>query len=192
MPNKTLTIDGKIEAILFFKGEPVKKQKLADILECTSEEINMGIQKLTEALSSRGLQLIIKEETVELRTTSVASSLIEKIIKDDISKDLGKAGTETLAIVLYKGPVAKREIDYIRGVNSSFILRNLMIRGLVERTTNKQDARSFVYKPTSELLAHLGISSVEELPEYNEMITEIRSFEEAQKEHDHESTDEKN
>ncbi len=178
----TLTNDAKIEAILFFKGEPVKRKKLAEILSISEKEIDAAITVLHEKLRTRGLRLISKEDMLELRSAPEAGKIIENIIKDDISKDLGKAGTETLAIILYRGPVPKRDIDYIRGVNSSFILRNLMIRGLVERVTNKNDARSFVYKPTTELLAHLGVSKKEELPEYGQVHIEVQKFEDFQKE----------
>jgi segregation and condensation protein B len=75
-------------------------------------------------------------------------------------KDLGKAGLETLSIILYQGPISRAEIDYIRGVNSNFILRNLLIRGLIERVENPHDQRSFLYKPTLELISYLGLSKI--------------------------------
>ena len=74
-----------------------------------------------------------------------------------MSSEIGKAGLETLAIVLYNGPVSRREIDYIRGVNSSFILRNLCVRGLVEREADSKDQKIFKYRSSLNLLAHLGI-----------------------------------
>ena len=80
---------------------------------------------------------------------------------------------ETLSIVLYRGPVRKSEIDYIRGVNSATILRNLLVRGLVERKTDENNQRSFFYLPTFELLSYLGISELKELPEYEQTQKEI-------------------
>jgi segregation and condensation protein B len=94
-----------------------------------------------------------------------------------MSKEIGKAGLETLAIILYNGPISRREVDYIRGVNSTFILRNLCVRGLVEREPDLKDQRILRYKSSLSLLAHLGIKSVEELPEF-EMLknkTEIKN-----------------
>lgn len=173
--------NSKLEALLFFKGEPVKKKKLAEILEITGPELEKATTELQNNLENRGLSLIQKENSLELRTSPEASTLIETLIKEDLHKDLGKAGLETLSIVLYKAPVAKRDIDYIRGVNSSFILRNLMIRGLVERTTSKEDSRSFVYSPTTDLLAHLGIGKLEDLPEYGEVEKQIQEFYEQDK-----------
>lgn len=166
----------QLEALLFFKGEPVKKKKLTELLDITGPELQEAIAALEESLKTRGLRLIEKEDVVELRTAPEASELIEHITKEELHKDLGKAGLETLSIILYKAPVAKRDIDYIRGVNSSFILRNLMIRGLIERKTDPKDARSYVYAPTTDLLAHLGIQRLEELPEYGKVEEEIENF----------------
>lgn len=168
--------DSKLEAVLFFLGEPVKKKKLVELLNISSDELETAAQKLSLNLTGRGLSLINTDEAFELRTSSDAAALIEKVTKEEYTRDLGKAGAETLATVLYRGPIAKRDIDYIRGVNSAFILRNLMIRGLIERVINKKDARSFIYKPTTELLAHLGVTNSEELPEYQKVQEEIESF----------------
>jgi segregation and condensation protein B len=92
--------------------------------------------------------------------------LIEKIIKEERERDLGRAGIETLAIIAYKGPVSKKEIEYIRGVNSQFALRNLLLRGLVERKASSWDERVIVYSITADALRHLGLGSITELPEY--------------------------
>ncbi len=176
---QTENLDKKIEAILFYKNEPIEIKKLSSILETGEVDIRAGISKLKERLQNSGLTLVENESQVSLATSKENSDLIEKIAKDELSSDIGKAGLETLSIVLYKDGVSRREIDYIRGVNSSFILRNLTIRGLVERLPSKDDKRLFLYKPTISLLAHLGISSREELPEYDilkEKVSEIQEI----------------
>ena len=116
------------------------------------------------------------DEEIMLGTAKELSPLIEQITKEELIKDLGKAGLETLSIVLYQGPISRAGIDYIRGVNSQFILRNLLIRGLIERVDNPADSRSFLYKPTLALLSHLGISSIAELPEYEQVKKDIENF----------------
>lgn len=171
-----MSLDAQIEAILFFKGEPVAVKKLAEILDVREETVNEAIGHLEEKLADRGLTIIKNDGEVMLGTSKEASELIEGIKKEELSKDLGKAGVETLSIVLYKGPISRPDIDYIRGVNSSFILRNLMVRGLVERTSNPTDSRSFLYKPTFDLLSHLGVSSVEELPQFETMKEKVEQF----------------
>jgi segregation and condensation protein B len=136
------------------------------------------VHELEAVLKGRGLTLVQTDEEVMLGTAKELSPLIEKLTKDELSRDLGKAGLETLSIILYQGPITRAEIDYIRGVNSQFIVRNLLIRGLVERVENPKDARSFLYKTTLELLSHLGISKIEDLPEYEAVRKEIESFKE--------------
>ncbi len=169
------TTDAKIEAILFYKGEPEKIKHLAKLLNVTEEDVNNALIVLKERLV--GLQLVINEDSAMLTTSSEFSPLIESIRKDELTKDLGRAGSETLSIILYKGSVTRAEIDYIRGVNSTFILRNLLIKGLIKKTTNPEDQRSFLYKPTLELLSFLGVSSVEDLPNYKNVQKEFKLFE---------------
>ena len=155
-----------IEAILFHKAEAVKISFLADILDTTKEIVLEAIIKLKKQLEGRGVVLMQNNDMIMLGTTPQTAVIIEKIIKDELDKNLGKPGLETLSIILYRKSARRSEIDYIRGVNSSHILRNLVIRGLVERI-NISDSRSFVYRPTFELLAYLGVLCVEELPNYN-------------------------
>ncbi len=171
-----MTLDAQIEAILFFKGEPMALKKLAEILAVHEDTLGEAIGILEEKLTGRGLTLIKNDGEIMLGTAKEASEIIETIKKDELSRDLGKAGVETLSIILYQGPISRPDIDYIRGVNSSFILRNLMVRGLVERVSNPNDSRGFLYKPTFDLLSHLGISSIEELPEFETMKTKVEAF----------------
>jgi segregation and condensation protein B len=177
-----MTLDAKIEAILFWKAEAVPLKKLAEICEVSIEEINESIIKLEDRLSLGGLCLIKHDEKVLLGTRKEASQLIEKLTKEELIKDLGKAGLETIAIVLYQGPLSRADIDYIRGVNSNFILRNLLIRGLIEKIPNPKDQRSFHYKPTTALLAHLGIEQIESLPEFQTIKNDIENFKNLQNE----------
>ena len=159
----------KIEAILFFKGEPVSRKKLSDILKSNQTEINEGIEKLKESLQNRGIALIEKDDDITLGTAPELTSLIEDLQKEELNRDLSKAALETLSIVLYKNGATRAEIDYVRGVNSSFTLRALSIRGLVEKTMDEKDNRRYVYKPSFELLSYMGVKSIEELPDYGEV-----------------------
>ncbi|MFA6294973.1 MAG: SMC-Scp complex subunit ScpB [Candidatus Paceibacterota bacterium] len=178
------SISSKIEAILFWKAEPVTIKKLVSLLgnETDVSAVHEGLLQLEQNLKERGLSLVQTEDEVMLGTAKELSPLIEQLTKEELARDLGKAGLETISIILYQGPISRADIDYIRGVNSQFILRNLLIRGLVERVDNPKDARSFLYKPTLDLLAHLGVSKIEDLPEYKEVRKEIDEFKNAQQE----------
>ncbi len=189
-----MNLSTQLEAILFWKAEPVTFKKLAQLLsiektnetaeegaetesmKITEEQIKAGLIELEKTLQGRGLSLVQTDTEVMLGTAKELSPLIEKLTKEELTRDLGKAGLETLSIILYQGPISRADIDYIRGVNSQFIIRNLLIRGLVERIDNPKDARSFLYKTTLDLLAHLGVSKIEELPEYEKVRADIAAF----------------
>ena len=174
--DKETTLDSKIEAILFFKSEPVSIKTLIEILSEKDVEIEHALVALEMRLAGGGIRLIRNGDSVMLGTAPYHGELLEKLQKEELNKNLGKAGLETLTIVLYQAPVSKSEIDYTRGVNSGFILRNLLVRGLVLRKVNEKDKRTFLYYPTIELLSFMGLSKSAELPEYGEVRQEIREF----------------
>lgn len=171
-----MPLSSQLEAILFWKAEPMSLKRLAALLSVDIADIRAGLQELETNLKGRGITLVQTNEDVMLGTARESAPLIEKLTKEELTRDLGKAGLETLAIVLYQGPISRADIDHIRGVNSQFIVRNLLVRGLIERIDNPGDARSFLYKTTLDLLSHLGISKITELPEYEQVRKDIEGF----------------
>lgn len=169
-----MPLDIAIEGVLFYRGTPVKKAELIKLFSCTDEDLETALQSLKDRLTSGALRLIQTEREVQMVTASELDELIESIRKDELRRDIGKAGAETLAVVLYKGPVTRADIDRIRGVNSAFILRNLLVRGLVERTP---EGKTHTFDVTPELLAHLGITNKLELPEYATVLDQLERFE---------------
>ena len=159
----------KIEAVLFYLAEPVDVGFLAKTLEVSKKDIINAIEELSQNLRKRGIRVVNHNEEVTLTTASEFSGLIEKIIKEERERDLGRAGIETLSIIAYKGPVTKKEIEYIRGVNCQYALRTLLLRGLVERKTGAKDSRVVVYNITAEALRFLGLNKISDLPEYEEV-----------------------
>jgi segregation and condensation protein B len=166
----------RIEALLFYLAEPINIGRLVRMLKVDHDEIVTAVAQLEAELHDRGIRLLRHDDTIELVTAPEASELIRALVKEELSKDLSKASVETLTIVLYKGPVTRSEIDHIRGVNSTFILRNLLIRGLIEKVEHPTDQRSFHYQSTTDLLKQLGITSVDQLPNYHETIAELAHF----------------
>lgn len=175
MSNTSLV--SNIEAILFFKGEPVTTKELSRLCSVSESHVREALSSLKGELSSRGLCLLETGDEVMLGTAPESSSLIERITKEELSRDLSKASLETLSTVLYFAPVTRAMIDYVRGINSTFILRNLMIRGLIERDPHPTDERTYLYRPSMELLSHLGITKIDELPEYETVRAELAAFE---------------
>jgi segregation and condensation protein B len=107
-------------------------------------------------------------DSYQLTTSPTSSDIISKYLKETLREDLTPASLETLAIISYKGPMTRPEIDNIRGVNSSFIIRNLLIRGLVERDLDVKKANAYVYKISFDLLRKLGLEKIEQLPGFQE------------------------
>lgn len=171
-----LQLSAQIEAVLFYKAEPVKIKTLANILDVSEGDITEGISKLESQLTGRGMSLIQKEDSIVIVTTPQMSEIFKVLQKEELSKDLSKSALETLSIILYRGPVTRSEIDYIRGVNSQFILRMLLVRGLIEKTVNPKDERGYLYKTSFDLLSHLGLNKVEDIPEYQKVNEDIESF----------------
>lgn len=147
------------------------REKLGEILNVDELELNENIEKLKLNLASRGVVLIEKDTEVMLGTAPELSKLFEDLQKEELNKDLSKASLETLSIILYKNGASRSEIDYIRGVNSSFTLRALSVRGLVEKNVDPKDSRRYIYKPSFELLSFMGVKSVSELPDYKDLNT---------------------
>lgn len=160
------TMVKQVEALLFVAGEPLSRDQLARAIGCSKEDIGKALTALGSALNSHGIRVLIKDNHVSLVTAPETSETVERLIKSELIGELSKAALETLTIIVYKHPVSRPDIDYIRGVNSSFTLRALTMRGLVERVAHKSDARAYLYQPTIDFMKFLGISSLDELPEY--------------------------
>jgi segregation and condensation protein B len=169
-----MTLDVLIEALLFYKAVPQSKQKLCKLFAVTEEEFTLAIKNLKERLQSGAIRLIETDAEIQLATASELSEFVEMLQKQELTNDIGKAGAETLAIILYREPISRTEIDRIRGVNSSFILRNLLVRGLIIRESITGNGYQFRISPS--LLQHLGVTNKHELPQFSEFVTALETF----------------
>lgn len=170
-----------IESLLFISGAPISESRLLKLLKAKEGQLNfegLNAESVLTCLkdtqseyeqNGRGLRLVEKDGEWQMTSAPENSEIVGNLIKSEFEEDLTKASLETLAIVAYKSPVSRAGIDDIRGVNSSFILRNLLIRGLIERIDNPRDARSYLYRPTFDFLKHLGLSKIDDLPNFNEL-----------------------
>jgi segregation and condensation protein B len=161
-----MDLAAKIEAILFFRAEPLSLLYLSKITGKSKDEVKEAVKILTARLAERGLILIEIGGDIVLGTNPEAADIISDIAKEELSRELSKAALETLSVILYQGPIAKADIDWIRGVNSQFILRSLLIRGLIEREESQTGRHENKYMATPLLLSHLGLSRQEELPDF--------------------------
>jgi len=169
-----MQLDVLIEALLFYKAAPQSKQKLIKLFAVSEEEFAAALKTLKQRQFHGAIRLVETETEIQLATAPELSEFVETLRKSDLTGDIGKAGAETLAIVLYRGPISRAEIDRIRGVNSSFILRNLIPRGLVSRETIT--GNGYRFRTTPALLQHLGIAHKQELPRFSEFMDAIDAF----------------
>ncbi len=169
-------LQAKIEAVLFISGEAVLISHLQKILEVDRETLLEALNAYQNALAERkgGLVLVTDSKSARLVVGSPYQGVLEDLVKSELQSGLSKAALEVLAMVAYLAPVARVEIDAIRGVNSSFTLRNLSMRGLIERKGNPADARGYIYEPSMEFLTTLGIDRIEKLPGYEEIRNDER------------------
>lgn len=170
-----MPIDVLIEGLLFYKSAPQKKRTIIKLFEISDTELIEAINVLKERLNQTALRLIETTDEIQLVISPDLAPVIEAMKKNELRADIGKAGAETLAIVLYREPVTRAEIDRIRGVNSSFILRNLQVRGLVEaRASGKGSGHEYVI--TTELLAYLGVTNKLDLPDFARISDALDNF----------------
>jgi len=168
-----LSLSSQLEALLFVAGEPVKKSTLSKLLAVTEEEIVLAADTLAQELQGRGLSLLSTDSELELRACAESFDIVKQFRELELSGDIGRASLETLAIILYKNGVTRKEIDWIRGVNSSTAIRTLLLRGLIEKKDHDTDKRLAYYIPTIDALAHLGVSNISELPRFDEFSREL-------------------
>ena len=161
--NNTLA---RLEALLFVHGEPLSVAKIATLLALEEEIVHASIKELEQqyADESRGIQLVTGSGKVQLVTKPEFSGLVEAFAKEQLSEDLTPASLEALAIVCYFGPISRSRIEYLRGVNSAVTLRNLALRGLVEKVSDAQHGT--LYRGSFDLMKHLGVQSMDGLPDF--------------------------
>lgn len=170
-----MPLDILIEGLLFYRGTPLKKAGLCKEFSVDEAGLASALEALRSRLETGALRLIETDSEIVLSTAPALAPFIEQIRKADLKKDIGKAGAETLAIILYRKSVTRSEIDHIRGVNSSFILRNLMTRGLVDRQPAVKGS-GYTFSITPALLAHLGVTRTEELVDFARITDALETF----------------
>lgn len=159
-----------IESLLFVSGEPVKIAKLAKLCNAPKNEIAAEIEKLNEEYKqgNRGFAVVQKEDIVQLATNPENSEIVSQLVSGELDADLSRAALEVLSIVAYRGPATRAQIEAIRGVNCSYVLRSLLLRGLVERK-DAADIRGYLYEISFDFLKTLGISNAKDLPDWEEL-----------------------
>lgn len=166
-----------LESLLFISGEPLSYVRLEKTLSASKDEIRTAAETLAEryrADAASGLMILFEGEKVAMATKPENAAHVESLTKSALTENLSKASLEVLAIIAYRAPVTRSEIDAIRGVNCSFTLRNLLLRGLIEREGNPDDSRGYIYRPAFRFLEALGLSQTADLPDFETLSKDER------------------
>ena len=167
---ETEKLKSVIESLLFANGEPIKIAKLAKICAVSEEEVESAILSLkADYVQGRGLALVRITDAVQLVTNPENAEYVAQMMKSDIAENLSQASLEVLSIIAYRGPLTRAEIEEIRGVNCTFTLRSLAIRGLIDKIENGKDTRRYLYSISFDFLKKLGLESVEQLPDWERL-----------------------
>lgn len=164
-----LSLKALVESLLFVADEPVSIERLASVLEVAPEQVEQALTELSDEYAGRGLCLQRKKQQVQLVTRPEAAAWIRRFLGLEGSGKLSAAALETLAIIAYRQPVTRSDIEAVRGVNSDSVLRTLVHRGLVEEQGRLEQAgRPIIYGTTFEFLQEFGLSSLDQLPPLHE------------------------
>lgn len=168
-----------IEALLFASGEPLAVHKMAVILEIPSEHVYLLIEELKQDMEDKGRGLTIVEvaEGYQLCTKPELATVISKLAQGQEGR-LSMAAMETLAIVAFKQPVTKQEIEAIRGVKIDKVLNTLIERRLIKEVGRKEAiGRPILYGTTEAFLKCFGLKSLAELPSFADYLPEQSAIE---------------
>lgn len=182
---------GVLEGILFVVGdEGITLDQLCDVMSITEEEakkILLELKKIYES-DDRGLRISYLGDAFKLTTKKEHKEYYEKLVVNPVSNNLSQSALEVLAIIAYNQPITRIEIDELRGVNSTYVLRRLVAKGLIKESGKSTlPGRPNLYKTTKEFLDYFGLSTISDLPSYEkheEEISETDLFNSIYKEED--------
>jgi segregation and condensation protein B len=177
MPEKSIKINpgqlkSIIESLLFIAPRPLSAKEISKFLNQEQETITIHLKELFEDYKNRpqgGIKIIQNGADWQMVTNPEYSQFIKSFLKQEVNQELTPASLETLSIIAYRGPIKREELEQIRGVNCSIILRNLLIKGLII----EEDQEKQIYNISLDFIKHLGINDLEDLPGYEQLNKEV-------------------
>ncbi|HBG81629.1 TPA: SMC-Scp complex subunit ScpB [candidate division CPR2 bacterium] len=159
-----------LESLLLVAEKPVSLEELCVTLEQDKETVLEALNDLTEEFSSKGINIICSNDEFEMVSSPKNANWVMRFLNQELKNDLAQSALEVLAIILYKQPITRGEIEQIRGVNSDQSVRNLLIRGLIEEKGRKDTpGKPILFGTSINLLKHFGFSSKEDIPKLEEI-----------------------
>ena len=171
-----------VEGLLFLSGEDgLTLEEISNIIEKDENEVKSIIKELYSDYSNedRGIQIEFLGDHFKLTTKKEHKEYYKKLTIDDENSTLSQSSLETLAIIAYNAPLTRVEVDNIRGVNSSYVIRKLLLKGLIEEVGRSESpGRPRLYNITPRFLDYFGLGSIDELPkiEQNEDIIDDEKY----------------
>jgi len=169
-----------IESLIFISNRPLTKKEISVITEAKIEEVGQALEELVKEYNEKngGIKIIQDGKEFQMVTNPDNTTIIQKFLKEEVTRELTPASLETLAIVAYRGPISRGELEQIRGVNCAIILRNLLIRGLViesdaDKDLSSKDPLKCSYNISLDFIRHLGITDIKDLPNYEKLNSQI-------------------
>lgn len=165
-----MNLQSRIESILFVSSDPVSFDKISKVTGAVHEDVVSVVSEMIEKYneSNCGINLIAQDNEVQMVSNPENNDVVQELTDQEVKSELTRAQLEALTVITYRSPITKPELEEIRGVNCSRIIRNLLMRGLVKEEDSSEKVVP-VYRLSFNALRHLGISSVEELPNYEEL-----------------------
>jgi segregation and condensation protein B len=163
-----------IESLLFVSGEPLKLKEISYIIECSVDLTKEFIEELRKRyeIEERGIKIININDEYQLVTKPQNTNYLQKLLKTNTRQSLSQAALETLAIVAYKQPITRINIDEIRGVKSDRAVLTLLDRGLIKETGRLDVAgRPILYSTTDKFLVYFGLENLEQMPSLDEILS---------------------
>ena len=163
-------LKSKIESLLFISAKPMTVKQLSDLIKKDIKEIKQAGDELVEDYKNKkqGIQIIKNGPKYQMVSSPENAKLVQNFIKDETTGELSRPSMEALTIIAYRGPISKIDLDRIRGVNCSLIVRNLLLRGLIEGKADSKK-KEIYYTVTFDFIRFLGINDIHELPDYERL-----------------------
>jgi segregation and condensation protein B len=162
---ETTSLARALEAVLFVAHEPISLAHLAAALDCTEADLRPLLISLQSDLASRGWRLSVLHSQYQLVTAPEADAVVRRYLQTESRSELSKAALETLAIIAYRGPLTRSQLEELRGVSSETMLRNLLQRELIQEAgPAAEPGRPMRYQVSQAFLRHFGLESLDHLP----------------------------
>jgi len=159
-----------LESLLLAAGKPLTYKEVNKLLACTDDQLATLLTELKNKynIEDSGIHVLINNQKIQFVSNPDNIKVLKDYFNDELSGELTKPSLETLTIIAYRQPISKEELEQIRGVNCAMIIRNLLIRGLIEDSADKNSLVTN-YSVTLDFLKYMGIASVEDLPDYEKL-----------------------